>query len=132
MPSTIEHEEIVNVDQITKLLDGEIVKSKVGELTIRPDEVDFVDTDAMEDLEKMTAAAMLFHYQKITVFDVEIPIKDYVRMVIFVKNIRLKTDGSLKMECFDSYVYNEKEANLTDNEILNNFANGRLIIKREC
>ncbi len=132
VPSTIEHEEIVNVDQITKLLDGEIVKSKVGELTIRPDEVDFVDTDAMEDLEKMKAAAMLFHYQKITVFDVEIPIKDYVRMVIFVKNIQLKTDGSLKMECFDSYVYNEKEANLTDNEILNNFANGRLIIKREC
>ncbi len=129
VPSVVEYEEIVNVEQITKIINGEIVKTQVGELTIQAESIDLANEGTLEDLAKMQTIGLLFHYQKITVFDVELPITDFVRMVVFAKNIRLCEDGSIKMECYSSYAYNEKVASLSDSEILDNFANGRLLIK---
>lgn len=129
IPEIIEKEDIVNVLQICDLLDQGVIKTGGGKLTIKPDQIQ-IEQGSFEDLLQHKNIVFLYHYQKIQILNVEIPIANYLRVVKFSNNVSLDSSGNIELNCSHAYVYNEKKATLSESEIINNLANGQLKITK--
>ena len=122
VPNVIEADEVLNVEQILKVLEDGVTTLRTGEVTLNSNGIDFVDDSAIEKLTHATEVVFLCHYQNITVLDMELPVSDYFRIVMFSNNLRFNDNGDIVMNCRDAYVYNEQKASLTENEIMDNLS----------
>lgn len=129
IPEIIEEEEVVNVFQICDLLEKGVIRTSGGKLTIKPNQIQ-MEQGTFEDLAQHKSIVFLCHYQKIEVLNIEIPMANYLRVVHFSDDVSLDSDGNIVMNCTQAFVYNEKKAALTESEIINNLANGKLIITK--
>ena len=129
IPETIDEEEITNVFEICDLLEKGVVKTSGGKITIKSDQIQ-IEQGSIEDLIKQKYIALMYHYQKIEVLNVELPIANFLRIVHFSDDMSLNSDGDIEMNCNRVYAYNEKKATLTEAEIINNLANEKLVITR--
>ena len=129
IPETIDEEDITNVFEICDLLEKGVVKTSGGKITIKSDQIQ-IEQGSIEDLIKQKYIALMYHYQKIEVLNVELPIANFLRIVHFSDDMSLNSDGDIEMNCNRVYAYNEKKATLTEAEIINNLANEKLVITR--
>lgn len=129
IPQIIEEEEVVNVFQICDLLEKGVIRTCGGKITIKPNQIQ-IEQGTFEDLAQHKSLVFLCHYQKIEVLNVEIPMANFLRVVHFSDDVSLDSDGNIVMNCNQAYVYNEKKATLTESDIINNLANGKLIITK--
>ena len=127
VPNVIEADEVLNVEQILKVLEEGVTTLRTGKVTLNSNGIDFVDDNAMEKLTCAKEVMFLCHYQNITVLDLELPISDYFRIVMFSNNLHFNDNGDIIMDCHNAYVYNEKLATLSENEIVDNLS--RRILK---
>lgn len=72
--------------------------------------------------------ALLYYYKEIAVLNVKIPAESYFRVVNFIKSMHFDDEKNIEMKCTKAYIYNEKLATLSETEIINNLANGRMYI----
>lgn len=122
VPNVIETDEVLNVEQILKVLEEGVTTLRTGQVTLNSNGIDFVDDNAIEKLTYAKEVMFLCHYQNITALDLELPISDYFRIVMFSNNLHFNDNGDIIMDCHDAYVYNEKLATLSENEIVDNLS----------
>lgn len=126
VPNKIEKEEVENVHQISELLKVGIVNTGSGKMTIEPPGFE-IDEEQRTELVSGKKFVFLYHYQTITVLDVDIPITDYIRVVMFSDDITIE-ENKIVMHYSNSYMYNEQLASLPENEIIDNLGNGKELI----
>lgn len=129
IPEIIEEEEVINVFRICDLLEKGVIKTSGGKITLNSDQIQ-IEQGSVEELIKHKHIVLMYHYQKIEVLNVEIPIARFLRIVHFSDDVCLNSDGDIEMNCNRVYAYNEKKATLTETEIINNLANEKLIITK--
>lgn len=128
VPDDIETSEIDNVKQIAKVLSGGVVRTNECEITIHPDEFAIEDGFSIDDLIGVNKFVMTCHYKKITILDVEIPVVDYFKSILYIDNVCANEDKSITLHCTKGYIYNEQLATLPENQIISNFAHDYLKI----
>ncbi len=129
VPHKVEHKEIMNVDQIIELLDKGVVKTDNAEITMHQSEIQ-INSGTINDLIGTKGYVFIWHYQKITIWDVEIPVSEYFKVVNFTDKITLDENNDIKMFSRSSYIYNEKLAELPQNQIIDNLAKGKMTIMK--
>ena len=127
IPDIVEPEEMVNAKQVCDLLDKGIVSVDIGKITITPEQFTIND-GKLEDFMGEKNISLLYYYKEITVLNVKIPAESYFRVVNFIKSIHFDDEKNIEMKCTKAYIYNEKLATLSETEIINNLANGRMYI----
>lgn len=125
----IEADEVLNVEQILKVLEDGVATLRTGKVTLNSNGIDFVDSDAIEKLTYAKEVMFLCYYRNITALDLELPVAEYFRIVMFSNDLHFNDNGDIVMNCHHAYVYNETLATLTENEIIENLAHGVLMIK---
>ena len=129
VPKAIEADEVLNVEQILKVLEDGVATLRTGKVTLNSNGIDFVDSDAIEKLTYAKEVMFLCYYRNITALDLELPVAEYFRIVMFSNDLHFNDNGDIVMNCHHAYVYNETLATLTENEIIENLAHGVLKIK---
>lgn len=129
VPKVIEADEVLNVEQILKVLEDGVATLRTGKVTLNSNGIDFVDSDAIEKLTYAKEVMFLCYYRNITALDLELPVAEYFRIVMFSNDLHFNDNGDIVMNCHHAYVYNETLATLTENEIIENLAHGVLMIK---
>ncbi|MET3741097.1 hypothetical protein [Faecalicatena orotica] len=129
VPHKVEQKEIMNVDQIIELLDKGVVKTDNAEITMHQSEIQ-INSGTINDLIGTKGYVFIWHYQKITIWDVEIPVSEYFKVVNFTDKITLDEHNDIKMFSRSSYIYNEKLAELPQNQIIDNLAKGKMTIMK--
>ena len=119
----------MNVDQIIELLDKGVVKTDNAEITMHQSEIQ-INSGTINDLIGTKGYVFIWHYQKITIWDVEIPVSEYFKVVNFTDKITLDEHNDIKMFSRSSYIYNEKLAELPQNQIIDNLAKGKMTIMK--
>lgn len=122
LPKKIVVAEIDNLNQIIDLLDKGVIDTKVQEMTLTYEQLNYSE-ESWQDMIDKEPIMLMFHYQKITIFDVEIPVTDYFKIVMFGKLTKINNE-QMKLSCQNSYMFNEKLATLSEEQIINNLANG--------
>lgn len=130
VPRIIEETDLIAAERICNLLKDGVVKTSEKIVTVKFEELES-DYERIEELLGYKDAVFLCHYTKIEVLNTVIPVAEYLRVVQFVNNITLDSENEIKMNCRDAYIYNEKMATLTEKEIIDNLANGRLVITKD-
>lgn len=129
VPHNVENREITNVDQIIELLDKGVIKTDNAEITMHQSEIK-INSGTINDLIGTVGYVFLWYYQKITIWDVEIPVSDYFKVVTFTDKILLDDNNDIKIFSRSSYIYNEELAELYQKEVIDNLANGKMMIMK--
>lgn len=130
VPRIIEESDLIAAERICDLLKDGVVKTSEKIVTVKFEELES-DYERIEELLGYENAVFLCYYTRIEVLNTVIPVAEYFRVVQFVNNIALNSENEIRMNCRDAYIYNEKMATLTEKEIIDNLANGRMVITEE-
>ncbi|WP_287713789.1 hypothetical protein [Blautia sp.] len=130
VPSIVEEDELIITEQICDVLKEGVIRTFEKDITVNCEELE-CNREQIEKLLGHENSVFLSHYTKIEVLNTTIPVADYFRNVHFVNNLTLDSENRLKMECRSSYIYNEKMATLTEKEIIDNLANGKMVITKD-
>lgn len=121
IPHKIPVTELDNLNQIIDLIDYGVIATKEQEMTFTYEQLNSVNEPWQEMIN--TSVMFMFYYQKITIFDVEIPVTDYFKVVMFGKLTQIN-NKQLKLNCQKSYMFNERLATLPEEQIISNLSKG--------
>ncbi len=130
VPNIIEADEVLNVEQILKVLEDGVTTLRTGKVTLNSNGIDFVDSDAIEKLTRAEEVMFLCYYRNITALNLELPVANYFRIAMFSNNLHFNDNGDIVMNCHHAYVYNERLATLSENDIIENLSHGVLKITK--